>query len=90
VEEYQRLTWSKRRRLLAEYWEKQRRDAQAALGYAWDAGIERGLEMGVEKGREEGLAEGEKKAEAKYQPLIEEKDREIEELRRSLQDKGGN
>jgi predicted transposase/invertase (TIGR01784 family) len=46
---------------------------------------------------ENGLAEGEKKSQAIYQPVIEEKDREIraikqeiEELRRKLQEAGGN
>jgi predicted transposase/invertase (TIGR01784 family) len=42
VEEYQRISWSQRRRLLAEYWEKQRRDAQAALDYAREEGIQKG------------------------------------------------
>jgi predicted transposase/invertase (TIGR01784 family) len=38
VEERQRLSWSQRRRLLADYWEKQRRDAMSALEYARDEG----------------------------------------------------
>jgi hypothetical protein len=39
VEEYQRISWSRRRRLLADYWEKQRRDAAAALDYAREEGV---------------------------------------------------
>jgi hypothetical protein len=42
VEEYQRISWSKRRRLLADYWEKQRRDARAATDYAREEGLEAG------------------------------------------------
>jgi predicted transposase/invertase (TIGR01784 family) len=44
--------------------------------------------------RDEGLAEGEakgrKETEAKYQPIVEAKDREIEELRRKLREAGTN
>jgi predicted transposase/invertase (TIGR01784 family) len=72
VEEYQRISWSQRRRLLADYWEKQRRDAQAALDYAMDEGMEKGLAEGLEKGRAESR-----------QALVE-KDQEIAELRRRL------
>jgi hypothetical protein len=39
VEEYQRIS---RRRRLADYWEKQRRDAEAAMDYARDEGREQG------------------------------------------------
>jgi predicted transposase/invertase (TIGR01784 family) len=46
VEEYQRITWSQRRRLLAEYWEKQRRDAASAMNYARNEGREEGMEKG--------------------------------------------
>jgi predicted RNase H-like nuclease (RuvC/YqgF family) len=35
-----------------------------------------------------GLAKGRKEAEAKYRPTLEEKDREIEELRRKLREAG--
>jgi predicted transposase/invertase (TIGR01784 family) len=69
VEEYQKMTWSDRRRMIAEYKEKWRRDRWAELEYAKDEG----LELGMEKSRE----------------VIEEKDREIAELRRKLQDLGG-
>jgi hypothetical protein len=44
VEERQRLSWSQRRRLLADYWEKQRRDARAAMAYARDEGRAEGLQ----------------------------------------------
>ncbi|MDR1250277.1 MAG: hypothetical protein LBK63_13375 [Treponema sp.] len=70
VEEYQRISWSKRRRLLADYWEKQRRDAAAATSYARNEGWE--------EGREEGRAES--------RQALAEKDREIAELRRKLRD----
>jgi predicted transposase/invertase (TIGR01784 family) len=69
VEEYRRLTWNQQRRLLADYWEKQHRDAQATLDYA--------LEEGLEKGREES------------RQALAEKDREIAELKRKLQDRQG-
>jgi flagellar biosynthesis/type III secretory pathway protein FliH len=78
VEEYQRLSWSQRRRLLADYWEKQRRDARAAMAYARD------------EGRNEGRAEGLDEGRAESQQALAEKDREITELRRQLQDRGGN
>jgi predicted transposase/invertase (TIGR01784 family) len=71
VEEYQRISWSQRRRLLADYWEKQRRDAASAMIYARNEGRE--------EGREEGRAES--------QQALAEKDREIAELRRKLQDR---
>jgi predicted transposase/invertase (TIGR01784 family) len=58
VEEYQRLSWSKRRRLLADYWEKQRRDARAAMDYARDEGLEEGLEKGREEIARNALAKG--------------------------------
>jgi hypothetical protein len=38
--------------------------------------------------REEGLEEGMEKAAAKFQPIIEAKDREIEERRRKLREAG--
>jgi predicted transposase/invertase (TIGR01784 family) len=75
VEEYQRISWSQRRRLLADYWEKQRRDAAAALDYA----------------REEGRAESRQALAEKDQALAEkdqelaEKERELAELRRKLE-----
>jgi flagellar biosynthesis/type III secretory pathway protein FliH len=68
VEEYQRISWSEKRRLLADHWEKQRRDAAAAMHYARNEGLEEGLE----KGR------------AESQQALAEKDREIAELRRKL------
>jgi hypothetical protein len=40
------------------------------------------------EGRAEGLEEGRKEAEAKYRPLLEAKDRELEELRRKLREAG--
>jgi predicted transposase/invertase (TIGR01784 family) len=79
VEEYQRLSWSQRRRLLADYWEKQRRDARAALAYARDEGLEEGLE----KGRAEN-----QQALTENQQMLTEKDREITELRRKLREAG--
>jgi predicted transposase/invertase (TIGR01784 family) len=82
VEEYQRLSWSQRRRLLADYWEKQRRDARSAMAYARDEGLEEGRAESqqalAEKGRE--IAES--------QQALAEKDREIEELRRKLREAG--
>jgi flagellar biosynthesis/type III secretory pathway protein FliH len=83
VEEYQRLSWNKRRRLLADYWEKQRRDAQAATDYAHDEGREQGLAVGLEQGR----AESRQALTEKDQALAE-KDREIEELQRKLREMG--
>jgi predicted transposase/invertase (TIGR01784 family) len=74
VEEYQRISWSKRRRLLADYWEKQRRDAASAMIYARN------------EGREEGRAESQQALTEKDRELAE-KDREIEELRRKLRDR---
>jgi hypothetical protein len=74
VEEYQRISWSQRRRLLADYWEKQRRDAASAMIYARN------------EGREEGRAESQQALEESRQALAE-KDREIAELRRKLQDR---
>jgi predicted transposase/invertase (TIGR01784 family) len=75
VEAYERLSLRKRWRMIADLQEKQRRDARAALDYARDEGLAEGLE----KGREEGRAES--------QQVIAEQGREIEELRRRLQDK---
>jgi hypothetical protein len=72
VEEYQRLSWNKRRRLLADYWEKQRRDAQAATDYAHDEGLEQGLEQGRAESRQ----------------ALMEKDQEILELQRKLREMG--
>jgi flagellar biosynthesis/type III secretory pathway protein FliH len=66
------MTLLERFRKRAEAREKERRDTWAALEYAKD------------EGREEGLAKGE----AKYQPVVEAKDREIEELRRKLREAG--
>jgi flagellar biosynthesis/type III secretory pathway protein FliH len=77
VEKYQRISWSKRRRLLADYWEKQRRDARAATDYAREEGRTAGLEAGRAAGLEAGRAES--------QQALAEKDREIAELRRKLE-----
>jgi predicted transposase/invertase (TIGR01784 family) len=95
VEEYQRITWSQRRRLLADYWEKQRRDAASAMNYARNEGREEGRAES-----QQALAEKDRELEAKNQTLAEnrramtehlqvlaEKDREIAELRRKLQDR---
>jgi predicted transposase/invertase (TIGR01784 family) len=46
VTEYQRITWSEKFRLRAEYKEKQRRDARAAREYVRDEGIDEGLKKG--------------------------------------------
>jgi hypothetical protein len=77
-EEYGGLTvidpFLKRWRMIADYREKERRDARAALGYARDEGLA------------EGRAEGQQALVEKDQ-VIAEKDREIMELRRRLQDK---
>jgi predicted transposase/invertase (TIGR01784 family) len=81
VAEYGEISRSRRRRLLADYWEKQRRDAQAALDYVWDEGLEKGREEG-----RQALAEKDRKIMEKEQELTE-KDREIAELRRRLQDR---
>jgi hypothetical protein len=66
---------------LADHWEKQRRDAAAAMHYARNEGLEEGRAESqqalVEKDRE--LAES--------QQALAEKDREIAELRRKLQDR---
>jgi hypothetical protein len=59
VEEYQRISWSRRRRLLADYWEKQRRDAAAVLDYA------------REEGRVEGLAESQQSLAEKDREIAE-------------------
>jgi predicted transposase/invertase (TIGR01784 family) len=52
VEEHQKMSWSDRRRMIAEYREKWRRDRRAEMAYARDEGMEQGLE----KGRQEVLA----------------------------------
>ncbi|MDR1250336.1 MAG: Rpn family recombination-promoting nuclease/putative transposase [Treponema sp.] len=78
VEEYQRISWSQRRRLLADYWEKQRRDAASAMNYA----------------REEGRLESQQALAAKDRVITEnrqkldEKNRENEALRRKLREAG--
>jgi hypothetical protein len=95
VEEYQRISWSQRRRLLADYWEKQRRDAAAAMHYARNEGLEEGRaesqqalaekDQALEADRQ-ALAAKDRALEADRQALAE-KDREIAELRRKLQDR---
>jgi predicted transposase/invertase (TIGR01784 family) len=51
-------------------------------------GLAEGRTEGLAEGRTEGLAEGRVEAKAEYQPVIEAKDREIEELRRKLREAG--
>jgi predicted transposase/invertase (TIGR01784 family) len=80
VKEYQRISWSDRRRMIAEYREKQWRDEQAALDYARDEGRAESLQALEEKDRE--LSERDRE--------LSEKDREIAELRRRLRDKEGS
>jgi predicted transposase/invertase (TIGR01784 family) len=77
VAEYQRISWSEKRRRIAEYKGMQRQDELMALEYAKD------------EGRELGRAEGEQKGREESRQIIEEKDRENAELRRKLQDLGG-
>jgi predicted transposase/invertase (TIGR01784 family) len=89
VEEYQRLSWNKRRRLLADYWEKQRRDAQAATDYAHDEGLEQGRAESRQALMEKDQALAEKdQALMENQAVITEKDREILELQRKLREMG--
>jgi hypothetical protein len=78
VEEYQRLSWSQRRRLLADYWEKQRRDARAAMAYARDEGRAESQQALAEKDRT--ITEKDRENQAIK--------REIEELRRKLREAG--
>jgi predicted transposase/invertase (TIGR01784 family) len=81
VEEYQQISWSQRRRLLADYWEKQRRDAAAAMHYARNEGLEDGrLES------QQALAEKDRVIEENRQAL-EKQAREIAELRQKLRDR---
>jgi hypothetical protein len=61
--------------MIADYREKQRRDARAALDYARDEGLAEGLEKS-----QQALAEKEQ--------VIAEQGREIEELRRRLREAG--
>jgi flagellar biosynthesis/type III secretory pathway protein FliH len=56
--------------------------------WTWDEAKAVWLEEGREKGWEEGTENGLKLAEAKYQPVIAEKDRENQELRRILREAG--
>jgi hypothetical protein len=95
VEEYQRISWSEKRRLLAEHWEKQRRDAAAAMHYARNEGLEEGRaesQQALEESRQalakkdQALAEN-RQALEENQQMLAEKDREIEELRRKLRDR---
>jgi flagellar biosynthesis/type III secretory pathway protein FliH len=92
VEEYQRISWSEKRRLLADHWEKQRRDAAAAMHYARNEGREEGLEEGRAESRQaleenqQALAEKDRDLAEKDRDLAE-KDREIAELRRKLQER---
>jgi predicted transposase/invertase (TIGR01784 family) len=48
AEEYQRISWSKKRRMIADFKEKQRHDRWAMLEYAKDEGREEGLTKGRE------------------------------------------
>jgi predicted transposase/invertase (TIGR01784 family) len=76
VGEYKRMTLVERFRKRAEAREKDRRDAWAALEYAKD------------EGRDEGREEGREEVRAELGKVIEEKDRENQELRRKLQEAG--
>jgi hypothetical protein len=62
--------------------EKRRNDYASAMDGARDEGLAEGLAEGEAKGRQE--------AEAKYQSIVEIKDRELEELRRKLREAGIN
>jgi hypothetical protein len=84
VEEYRRLTWNQQRRLLADYWEKQHRDAQATLDYAREEGREESRQALAEK--DQTIAEQVQTIVEQKQTLVE-KDRKIAELQRRLQDK---
>jgi predicted transposase/invertase (TIGR01784 family) len=99
VDDYQKLSVSKRWRMIADYREKERRDARAALGYARDEGLAEGREEGlaesqqalVEKDRvitekDRALVEKDQVI-AESQQVIAEQGREIAELRRRLEDK---
>jgi predicted transposase/invertase (TIGR01784 family) len=68
VAEYQRISWSEKRRKIADYKEKIRRDEWARTEYV----------------RDEGRAEGREES----RQALEEKAREIEELRRKLREAG--
>ena len=61
---YKKLTWSERRRLIAEEREKARRDKAAMLHYAWNEGREKGEAIGEARGQEKGLALGRLEGEA--------------------------
>jgi flagellar biosynthesis/type III secretory pathway protein FliH len=69
--------------MLADYWEKQRRDAQAALDYAREEGLEKGLEKGRAAGWEEGLEKGREES----RRALAEREQEIAELQRRLKGK---
>jgi hypothetical protein len=51
VAEYKKLTWSERRRMIAEEKEKARRDKIAMLDYAWNEGREKGEALGEARGQ---------------------------------------
>jgi hypothetical protein len=78
VEEYRRISWSERRRMLADYRERQWRDEQAALDYARDEGRD---EIRAELGK---VITEKDQVIVESQQALEEKDREIVELRRRL------
>jgi predicted transposase/invertase (TIGR01784 family) len=81
-----------------EQWARNLFREKASMDYAsglYDArqkglaeGREKGRAEGTEKGRQAGLAEGRKETEVKYRPILEEKDRVIEALRRQLREAG--
>ncbi len=58
VNEYAKITWSDRRRMIAEYKEKARRDRHAMVEFAKDEGREEGIALGEAKGIALGEAKG--------------------------------
>jgi flagellar biosynthesis/type III secretory pathway protein FliH len=74
------------------WWWKYARDKRRSDYVSEMAARKEALEEARTEGRAEGLAEGRTEglaeSEAKYQPVVEAKDREIEELRRKLRKAG--
>jgi hypothetical protein len=89
VDDYQKLSLNKRWRMIADYREKERRDARAALAYARDEGLAEGRaeSQQVIAESQQALAESQQVI-AEGRKVIEEKDRENEELRRKLREAG--
>jgi hypothetical protein len=73
-----------RRRILASFLEENGSEIINMLFGEWN------LDEAKEVWQEEAMEEGVAKTEAKYQPILAEKDREIAELKRRLQDTGIN